>query len=106
MILKAVLSKNGVSIRLTSERWFHITTSHREIDPKSYFSILDVVKDPDLILKGDLRELLAVKKKTRKDTWIVVAYKEVSLKDGFILTAYFTTDSRWLFRREVVWSKE
>lgn len=37
--------------------------------------------------------------------WIVVVYKEMSKTDGFVITAYMTTDSRWLFQREIVWSK-
>lgn len=106
MILGIVKSISGIPVRLTQERWEHITTSHLEIDTKDYKSILNIVKNPDAILKGDTGELLAVKKQPRKRTWNVVAYKEVSEEDGFILTAYFTTDANWLFKREIVWSKE
>lgn len=106
MVLTRVNSKNGIPIRLTDERWYHITTSHKEIDFVDFLSIMRAVKNPDIILKGDTGELLAVKKKPRKKLWIVVAYKEISQTDGFIVTAYVTTDSRWLFKREVIWNKE
>jgi len=57
-----------------------------------------------MILEGDADELLAVKK-TRKKMWFVVVYKEINQKDGFILTAYITTDEKWLFKRKVLWNK-
>ena len=106
MILTTVKSINNVPIRLTDERWSHITTSHLEIDFKDYFEIMVVVEKPDRVLKGDTGELLAVKKNPGKERWLVVAYKEVSQEDGFILTAYFTTAGQWLFRRETLWNNE
>lgn len=106
MILGIAKSIAGIPVRLTQERWQHITTSHLEIDIKGYESVLNIVKSPDAILKGDTGELLAVKKQPGKRVWNVVAYKEVSKEDGFILTAYLTTDANWLFKREVVWNKE
>lgn len=61
MTFTKVLSKNGVPIRLTKERWGHITLSHQEIDSDDTSSILQVVENPDSILKGDTGELLAVR---------------------------------------------
>ena len=106
MILGSVKSVDGVKIRLTQERWNHITTSHLEFDPDDYKIILHVIRKPNFILKGDFGELLAVKKQARKNSWIVVPYKELSQTDGFILTAYLTTDSSWLFQKEIIWNKQ
>ncbi len=106
MVIGTAVSKDGVLIRLTQERWNHIIISHLEISPKSARTILNIVKNPDVIFKGDLGELLAVRKISGKKSWIVVVYKKTSQDDGFILTAYLTTDSRWLFQREVIWNKE
>ena len=106
MILGSVKSVDGVKIRLTQERWNHITTSHLEFDPDDYKTILHVIRKPNFILKGDFGELLAVKKQARKNSWIVVPYKELSQTDGFILTAYLTTDSSWLFQKEIIWNKQ
>lgn len=106
MILGIVISKNRVPIRLTDERWKHIATSHLEISLKDTKLILNTVENPDVILKGDTEELLAVQKRSGKKIWLVVAYREISQKDGFILTAYLTTDSSWLFQREIIWNKE
>ncbi|SRR6266404_213748 len=98
-------SKNKIPIRLTKERWMHITTAHPEIEINDSLEGLKVISEPDVIFEGDSDELLAVKKKARKKIWFVVVYKEISRKDGFILTAYITTDERWLFKRKEVWNK-
>lgn len=105
MLLGIAKSKNNVKIRLTDERWLHITMSHKEIEVLDFSLILEIVEKPDLVLKGYKDELLAVKKKSGKTEWIVVAYKESDTTDGFILTAYLTTNDRWLFKRKEVWSK-
>ena len=106
MVLGTVTSINGIKVRLTQERWIHITTSHLELDPDDFKTVLDVVGNPDITLKGDTGELLAVKKQARKRVWVVVAYKELNKKDGFILTTYLTTDSSWLFQKEIIWNKQ
>lgn len=106
MMVNTAVSRSGVSIRLTEERWFHIIYSHREINLADYTETLAVVENPDFILKGDKEELLAVKKRSRRKEWFVVVYKEVNKNDGFVITAYLTTDIRWLLKREVIWSKE
>ncbi len=62
MIIATAISKNGVEIRLTDERWNHIIKTHPEIDPKGFSRIIDVIEDPDAILEGDVGEILAVKK--------------------------------------------
>lgn len=106
MIIGTALSKNGIKIRLTEERWLHIIYSHKEIDPADFSEALDVVENPDFILKGDEEELLAVKKRARRKEWFVVIYKEINKDDGFIITSYLTTDMKWLLKREIIWNKE
>ena len=78
--------------------------------------VLKTVKNPDYIFKGKTTELLAVSKLSAR-VYIVVVYREVnSLRkqsllreikpDGFIITAYDTTDVRWLLKKELIWSKD
>ena len=105
MVLGTTKSINGVKIRLTDERWNHIVNIHQEIDVKDYKRFLRVINKPEIIFKGNKGELLAIQKGPRKSLWIVVPYKEVTKQDGFILTAYFTSDLTWLFKKEIVWSK-
>lgn len=99
------LSKNKVKIRLTQERWQHIVSSHKELENAKPSTVLLAIKNPDMILKGDVGELLAVKN-FKKDCWLVVPYKEIDLRDGFVLTAYLTTNLKWIFKKEIIWNKE
>ena len=46
-----VKSKNNVSIRLTEERWFHITEEHSEM-AGYYFEVLETVEEPEAIFEG------------------------------------------------------
>ncbi len=49
--MEMVRSKNGVPIRLTDERWFHIVENHDEM-AGYYDDVLQTVEDPDYIIKG------------------------------------------------------
>jgi hypothetical protein len=80
------LSKNGVPIRLPDERWIHLTEGHSEM--AGYYSeVLETLEDPDAIYEGGSGELLAAKE-IQTDKYIVVVYKEISEKDGFVITAF------------------
>ena len=69
------VSKNGVPIRLTKERWDHIVRNHDELKGLSD-EVLLTVEDPDYIVKGWKNELLAVRKFVG-DKYLVVVYKEL-----------------------------
>ncbi|MBI3468168.1 MAG: hypothetical protein HY000_34620 [Planctomycetes bacterium] len=93
-------SVNGVPIRLTAERWSHIVKSHDELDG-CYDDVLRVVENPDLVLRESGGALLAVKGYGR-NRYLTVLYRELSPKDGFIITAYF---ARRMDRGKVVWRR-
>jgi len=100
-----VLSRNGVPVRLTEERWEHIVHRHPEMDDQRE-RVLETVAEPDMIQQGDFGELLAVR--SYPDTpltskFLVVAYQEVGPEDGFILTAYLA--SRPSARRVTIWKR-
>ena len=46
-------SKNGVPIRLTEERWIHITEEHSEM-AGYYFEVLETVEEPEAIYEGKM----------------------------------------------------
>jgi hypothetical protein len=76
-----------VPIRLTYERWYHITENHDDL--ASYFyDVLETIQEPDFIVRGNNGSLKATRKIGKKK-WLVVIYKELSKRDGFIITAYF-----------------
>ncbi|MCL0072955.1 hypothetical protein M1O54_02180 [Dehalococcoidia bacterium] len=47
--MDVVRSKNGVPIRLTEERWIHITEEHSEM-AGYYFEVVQTVDEPEAIV--------------------------------------------------------
>ena len=91
-------SINGVPIRLTYERWYHITENHDDL--ASYFhETLDTVENPDLIVRGNSGSLKAAKSFGKKK-WLVAVYREISRNDGFVITAYFLSTKP---KGEIIW---
>jgi hypothetical protein len=100
-----VRSHINVPVRLTDERWRHIVQRHPEMDDQGEH-VLETVTEPDLIQQGDFGELLAIRfyGSTRLTSkYLVVAYREASSGDGFVLTGYLT--SRPSSRRAVIWKR-
>lgn len=95
-----VLSRNGVPVRLTDERWAHITEEHSELAGLR-FDILAAVNQADAVYEGFGGELLAARQvEPRK--WLVVVYREFEL-DGFIITAFLTSRKHYVERRQRLW---
>jgi hypothetical protein len=65
--------------------------------------VLLAIDSSDLILEGGNQELLALVYK-RTDKILVVVYKEEN-KDGFVITAFFTSKIEQLLKRKIVWQK-
>ena len=84
--MEAVSSRNGVPIRVTEERWFHITEEHSEM-AGYYFEVLETVAEPEAIYEGKAGECIAVRE-IEKGKYIVGVYKELSKEDGFVITAF------------------
>jgi hypothetical protein len=98
-----VESVNGALIRLTFERWYHISESHREL-VGAPFEVLAAVGKPDIICEGTTGEFLALKKVNGK--YLVVVYREIDKKDGFIITAFYTSSSQSVLKnRKIIWQK-
>jgi len=79
-------SVNGVPIRLSFERWYHIVENHDDL-ASTFHEVLDTVQKPDLVARGNHGALKAVRSLGRKK-WMVVVYRELSRRDGFVITAY------------------
>ena len=100
MMSSSVFSKNGVSVRLTDERWTHITEEHCEMAGLRA-DVLETISTPDWIYEGNEGALFAVRKLTPVK-FIAVIYKETA-KDGFIITAFMTKKIRSFMRRKQIW---
>ena len=83
------ISKNKAKIRLTEERWFHIVEHHDYMSGLSEVT-LETINDPEEIIEGDKGELIAIKRFNNKH--IVVIYKEIDNIDGFVITAFITSE--------------
>jgi len=101
--MDVVRSKNDVCIRLSEERWFHITEEQSEM-AGYYFEVLETVDQPEEIYEGKTGECLAVRE-VEKDKYIVVVCKEVSNEDGFIITTFLTKRKRQLESRQKLWPR-
>jgi hypothetical protein len=75
-----------VAVRLTEERWLHITRRHPEMRDQRD-RVVDTLVAPQMIQEGDFGELLAVRfypETPLTGKFLVVAYREVNADDGFI----------------------
>ncbi len=94
------ISKNGIPIRLTDERWVHITEEHSELaDLRA--EVLEAIEDPLQVVAGGMGELLAVSE-LELGKHIVVVYRELE-SDGFVITAFVTRRLRSLATRKQLW---
>jgi len=95
------ISRNGVGIRLTDERWAHIVEQHCELAGMRQ-DVLEAVASCDRVVAGNAGELLAVKTVERGKA-LVVVYRERDEQDGFVITAFVTKRMRGLDRRAQTW---
>ena len=101
--MDAAISRNGVSIRLTEERWFHIVETHDEMAGR-YDEVLSAIEEPDYIIQG-YRDAIVALKTIGKNKFMAVIYKEISKKDGFVITAFLTSKVR-IEKEVVLWEKK
>lgn len=96
--MHVVISVNNVPIRLTSERWMHIVEARDDLAGRMD-EVLDTIESPDCVTQGYRGALLAWKGYGKRG-FLAVVYKELNEKDGFIVTAFFTSK---LKRKNRVW---
>lgn len=98
--MDVALSVEGVPIRLTTERWFHIVENHDDM-AGYYDDVLEIIENPDLVLRGYGGSLIATRGYGR-GRYLAVIYRQVSTQDGFVITAYFTSK---IDRKKVIWRR-
>lgn len=103
MIIKIVKSKNLVPIRITDERWTHVTENHPEVS--DFFEyIIECIEDPDYIIRSKKDENTLIALRQFHNKFICVVYKEITPEDGFVVTAYFSKKIN-LNKENVIWQK-
>ncbi len=97
-------SKNKIIIRLSEERWLHIVESHDEM--AGYLEdVLETIENPELIIRGKKDELLGAKYYEDVMRYLIAVYKE-GQRDGFVVTAFFTSKIEKMKKRGVVWQQK
>jgi len=103
--LEFTKAQSGKTIRLTFKQWFHIVESH-DYMAGNISIIMETVNSPDCIVKGFKDELIALRYYSKTNLGpkhCIVVYKEN--KDGFIITAFFTSNPQTIKKRGVIWQK-
>jgi len=93
-------SKNGVPIRLTDERWSHVTEEHAELAGLR-LEVLETIAQPERVLAGRAGEQFAVRQ-LGEGKWLVAVYRELE-SDGFVITAFLTRRLQSFTRRRQLW---
>ena len=99
-MIDRIVSKGGIAIRLTDERWTHIAEEHCELAGLRS-EVVETVSHPDRILLGGDGELIAVRE-VEIGKHLVAVYRE-QRDDGFIITAFLTRRIRSLEKRRQLW---
>ncbi|MCX6027939.1 MAG: hypothetical protein NT169_01390 [Chloroflexi bacterium] len=94
-------SVDGVPIRLTDERWFHIVENHEDM-AGYYDDVLETIEDPEMILPG-YRGSLMTTRSYGHERFLVVIYRKISRQDGFVITAFFTDE---VDRKKAIWKRQ
>ena len=97
------ISKNKVPVRLTNERWMHITIGHPEI-ADYYYEIFETIEQPEIIYEGSNNELIATKG-IAKNKYLLVIYKESNKKDGFVITAFLSNKKQYFKNKKILWQQ-
>ena len=66
--MDSAISKSGVPIRLTEERWYHIVENHDDL-AGYYDEVLLTVENPDFVMRGHRGALVAVRSWCEGNTW-------------------------------------
>ena len=104
--MNIAISINKIPIRLTDERWQHISVGHPEM-ANFYYEIFDVIESPDFIYEGKYEESIATKKiNNLGDKFIAVVYKEININDGFVITAYISNKKQEFLKRKILWQQQ
>lgn len=103
--MDVAISKNKVPIRLTQERWHHISTGHPEISDY-YYEILETIENSLFIYEGTRNEYIAVSgKQPQTEKFIVVIYKETEPEDGFVITAFISNKQQEFDKKKLLWKR-
>lgn len=72
--MEVAYSVNGVPIRLTYERWYHIVENYDDL-ASCFHEVLDTVEKPDIVVRGNKGTLKAARNIGRRK-WLVIVWRQ------------------------------
>jgi hypothetical protein len=104
--MEIAISRNGVPIRITDERWTHVVESHDYMAGNRDL-VIETIENPDYIVTGTGGELIALRHyeaTSISEKHVVAVYREFT-DDGFLITAFMTSRPDTILRKGIVWQK-
>jgi hypothetical protein len=104
--METASSKNGLSIRITAEGWTHVVESH-DYMAGNFDLVVETIEDPDYIVAGGKGELIALRHyetTSISEKSVVTVYREFA-DDGFLITAFMTSQPETILRKGILWQK-
>ena len=104
--METASSKNGLSIRISTERWTHVVESH-DYMAGNFDLVVETIEDPDYIVAGSKGELIAMRHyetTSISEKSVVAMYREFA-DDGFFITAFMTSQPETILRKGILWQK-
>jgi hypothetical protein len=104
--MENAVSRNGVPIRITDERWAHVVESH-DYMAGSRDLVVETIEDPDCVVTGTKGELIAPRHyqaTSISEKHVIAVYREFA-DDGFLITAFMTLYPDTILRKGILWQK-
>lgn len=104
--METPVSRNGVPIRITDERWTHVVETH-DYMAGNLDLVVETIEDPDYIVAGITGEFIALRHyeaTSLSEKYVVVVYRELT-DDGFLITAFMTSHPETIWRKGILWQK-
>jgi len=106
ILMEKPVSKNGIPIRITYERWTHVVESH-DYMAGNLELVVETIEDPDYIVAWRTGEFIALRhyeSTSITEKTVVAAYREF-VDDGFLITAFMTSSTETILRKGILWQK-
>jgi hypothetical protein len=105
-VMENPVSKNGIPIRVTDKQWAHVVESH-DYMAGTLDLVVETIEDPDYIAGGRRGEVMALRHyeaTSISEKFVVAVYRELTT-DGFLITAFMTSQPQTILRKGVLWQK-
>ena len=100
-VTDVVMSRTGMPLRLTDERWQHIVSGHPEMAGRRAQTLETIASATSVLLGSDGAHLAY--RIVEPGKALVAVYREIPPSDGFVIAAFLTRRLRTITRRIALW---